>query len=91
MNFLTDTPEQHQEALQIYADLARYAVSLGGTVSAEHGVGKKTMPDGSAGMVPYLELVYGQTGLRAMARVKSVFDPNWILNRGTMMPPEARA
>ena len=38
--------------------------------------------------VPYLELMYGVDGLREIARVKKVFDPNGILNVGNMVPRE---
>ena len=86
-NFITRNKEELSVAGGLYMDLARKAISLGGTISGEHGVGKKTVNiDGRER--PYLELMYGTAGLREIARVKKVFDPNNILNAGNMVPRE---
>jgi len=53
-------------------------VSRGGTVSAEHGIGKIKHA--------FMEIMVGEPGLREMARVKSIFDPAGILNRGNIFP-----
>ncbi len=50
-------------------------------------MGKKTIiKDGKE--IPYLQLMYGQEGLKEIARVKKVFDPNGILNIGNMIPKD---
>ena len=49
---------------------------MGGTVSAEHGVGKLK--------VPFLKLMYGEEGLRQMKAVKRIFDLNGRLNPGNL-------
>ena len=54
------------------------AVSLGGTVSAEHGIGKIKHA--------YLKEMYGETGINEMLRIKKVFDPNYILGVGNIFP-----
>lgn len=86
LNFLGDDAAQMERAVAIYAELARTAVGLGGTVSAEHGVGKKQIrtPDGRN--VPYLELMYGVDGLHALADLKRQLDPAWVLNPDTLIP-----
>ena len=54
------------------------AVSLGGTISAEHGVGKIKHE--------YLKLMYGEAGVNEMQRVKKIFDPNFMLGRNNIFP-----
>ena len=51
-----------------------YAVTLGGTITGEHGVGlaKKS----------FLPRALGQTNLRIMRDFKRIMDPNGILNPG---------
>ncbi|MCM8794246.1 MAG: FAD-binding oxidoreductase [Candidatus Omnitrophica bacterium] len=79
-NLLPTTEEEFKQALEVYAAIAKKAVSLGGTVSAEHGIGKIR--------IPYLEMMVGPEGLKEMARVKKALDPNGILNPGTLIPAE---
>ncbi len=57
---------------------ARRAVELGGTVSAEHGIGRLKHD--------FLRVQYGDEGLAEMAAVKTAFDPALVLNRGVMFP-----
>ena len=91
LNFLPDDAEGAKRAKLAYSHLAAKAVALGGTISAEHGVGKKTVLDESARTVPYLQVLYGVAGLRAIAKVKKALDPNAILNIGNMVPAEMLA
>jgi D-lactate dehydrogenase (cytochrome) len=49
---------------------------LGGTVSAEHGIGKLKRK--------YLDAMMGERYLNEMAELKRAFDPNGILGRGNM-------
>jgi glycolate oxidase len=53
-------------------------VELGGTVSAEHGLGKRK--------AHLLALQYTPAQIEAMKEVKRHLDPNWILNRGNIFP-----
>ena len=87
MNFLSDSEAEHVCAMEQYSALAQLAIALGGTVSAEHGVGKKVITvDGEP--LPYLELMYGREGLDETAAVKRALDPALILNLGNMLPRE---
>jgi len=88
LNFLAADDAEMSLARRLYTTLARKAVSLGGTVSAEHGVGKKRIWLETGETVPYLQLMFGEAGLQEMSKLKRQLDPGWILNRGTMMPPE---
>ena len=84
-NFITRTDAEMAFAKQLYVKLAKKAVALGGTISAEHGVGKKTVAlDGN--QVPYLQLMFGKRGLRQIAAAKRALDPHLILNVGNMVP-----
>jgi glycolate oxidase len=47
---------------------------LGGTISGEHGVGLVQKP--------YLDVVFTPEHFRIMKGIKSVFDPNHIMNPG---------
>lgn len=88
MNFFYEDAQDLVRARGLYLKLARTAVSLGGTISAEHGVGKKTLADEQGVVRPYLWYQYGDAGLREIAEVKRVFDPEGVLNGGNMIPAE---
>lgn len=85
VDFLPADATEQDAAMQQYIVLARTAIELGGTITAEHGVGKKTLPiDGRN--VPYLELMYGVEGLEEIAAAKRALDPAAVLNLGNMIP-----
>jgi FAD/FMN-containing dehydrogenase len=64
------------DAAPLLEEFARHAVALGGTVSAEHGLGKR-----KAG---YLRLQYTAEDIEKMRAVKRRLDPGNILGRGTL-------
>lgn len=82
-NFLCENAEDQALARALYLQLVRKAVALGGTISAEHGVGKKRLADEQGVSRPYLWYQYGDA-YREIAAVKHVFDPKGILNGGNM-------
>src|SRR5208283_3708893 len=65
-------------ANELIVDFARMAVALGGTVGAEHGLGKR-----KAHLLP---LLYNADQIQAMRDVKSHLDPQWLLGRNTLFP-----
>lgn len=67
-------------ARELYMRFIRRAVSVGGTVSAEHGVGKIKRE--------YLRELYGDKHLREMAALKRAFDPACVLGRGNIFGEE---
>jgi D-lactate dehydrogenase (cytochrome) len=77
VNMLPDTCERLVEAKRLYADFAREAVAMGGSVSAEHGIGKLKRE--------YLALQYGPRAMGDMRAVKNALDPDGILNPGDML------
>lgn len=81
VNMLPATPEQASRANELLKEFAMEAVRLGGTVSAEHGLGKR-----KAGL---LSLQYAPEHIEAMMEVKRRLDPHWLLGRGTLFPAPA--
>jgi FAD/FMN-containing dehydrogenase len=59
-------------------EVLRVAVALGGTVSAEHGIGLLK--------VPFLADVMDPVALELARAVKNAFDPRGILNPGKLLP-----
>jgi FAD/FMN-containing dehydrogenase len=66
------------EAGPLLEEFARHAAALGGTVSAEHGLGKRK--------AHFLKLQYSEEDLEKMRVVKRRLDPKGILGRGTLWP-----
>ena len=69
-----DIPDDRWKAImdEYIPELFRLAVRLGGTITAEHGIGILKRP--------YISIGIGKAELALMARIKSAFDPNGILN-----------
>ncbi|MFH0815866.1 MAG: FAD-binding oxidoreductase [Methanobacteriota archaeon] len=84
-NFISENAEELAMAKNLYVGLAERAVSLGGTLSGEHGMGKKVL-DVRGKPTPYIELMYGRKGMEEIASVKKALDPRRILNAGNVVP-----
>ena len=88
VNILPRDDAEAAAARETYGRFVERAVRLGGTVSAEHGVGKIKRE--------YLRALYGERHLREMAELKRAFDPACVLGRGNVFaeeflpPPGAR-
>ena len=80
VNILPRTDDEALKAREIYLQFVTRAVEVGGTISAEHGIGKLKRE--------YLRLLYSDDHLREMAAVKRAFDPACILGRGNMFSEE---
>src|SRR5215471_8078613 len=76
VNILPRNDAEAEKAWAIYRTFIRRAVGVGGTISAEHGIGKLKRE--------YLRALYGDIHLREMAALKRAFDPAGILGRGNM-------
>ena len=75
-NILPKNANEAEKARHIYGRCVAQAIMLGGTVSAEHGIGKLKRK--------YLAAMMGERYLNEMADLKKAFDPNSILGRGNM-------
>ena len=76
VNILPRDDDEAAQAREIYRCFIGHAVELGGTISAEHGIGKLKRE--------YLRELYSEKHLREMAALKQAFDPAGILGRGNM-------
>ncbi len=65
-----------QKMGSIQNELVKLAVSYGGSVTAEHGCG--------IWKAPYLNMEHKEEVIELMRKIKSIFDPNNILNPGKM-------
>ena len=76
VNILPRSLAEYEQGKALYLDWAKQVVAMGGSVSAEHGIGKiKT---------DFLKLMYGDAGIRQMQTLKNRFDPHGLLNRGNL-------
>ncbi|HET6979110.1 MAG TPA: FAD-binding oxidoreductase [Pyrinomonadaceae bacterium] len=76
VNILPRDDAEGARARDFYVQFLKYAASVGGTLSAEHGVGKLKRD--------YLHFFYTDDQLREMAAIKKALDPNGILGRGNI-------
>ncbi len=78
LNIMPQDLDELLAAEKLALEFAKHGVSMGGTVSGEHGIGRLKHA--------FLEALYGAGGLVEMAALKAAFDPAGILNRGVMFP-----
>lgn len=78
-NFALDLRDkkQRENFEKAKTELFRLAVSLGGTLSGEHGIGCQK--------ADFLPLALDKTAMKLMKQIKNVFDPNYILNPEKML------
>jgi glycolate oxidase len=74
--------EEIHRVEEAFAEIFDEAISLGGTITGEHGVGTVK--------APYLEWKVGSAGIDVMKGIKQVFDPNGIMNPGKIFAKSAR-
>jgi D-lactate dehydrogenase (cytochrome) len=76
LNILPKNEEEYLKGKIIYIAICKKAAELGGTISAEHGIGKlKT---------DYFIDMYGKEIIMEMAELKKTLDPNMILGSGNI-------
>ena len=80
VNILPRDDGEATKAREIYVQFLQRAAAVGGTLSAEHGIGKLKRD--------YLRLFYSEESLREMAALKRAFDPAGILGRGNIFSEE---
>jgi FAD/FMN-containing dehydrogenase len=76
INLFPASADEARQVEDLMHEFAEYVVSLGGTVAAEHGIGKT-----KTGL---LKLMYSALDIDAMRAVKHRLDPDWLLGRGTI-------
>ena len=75
-NIMPRTDEEYARGKALYTRWAEEIVRMGGSVSAEHGIGKLK--------IWLLQKLYSEKDLQAMADLKRLFDPQMRLSPGNM-------
>jgi glycolate oxidase len=76
-------PLQSERAEKAGAEILKLCVDVGGCLSGEHGIGiekRDLMP-----------LQFNEVDLAVQMRIKSVFDPQWLLNSAKVFPLAEKA
>ncbi len=76
---ISSMPRNLQElttGMDIYREFAQAAVACGGSISAEHGVGKIK--------AKFLKIMYSEDQISQMKCLKQAFDPKMLLNPGNI-------
>jgi FAD/FMN-containing dehydrogenase len=81
INVLPPNRAEWERAMRLMKKFAAAAVEMGGTVSAEHGLGKRKRE--------YLPLQFTPGQIETMHAIKRRFDPHWLLGRGTLFETPA--
>lgn len=76
VNILPNSTEEYKRGRELYLEWARRVVEMGGSISAEHGIGKLKSA--------FLEMMYGCEAIKEMRELKRLFDPEMRLNPGTL-------
>ena len=80
-NVIPRSYEDVERGRQMLVELARLVIEMGGCPLAEHGVGRNPVKQA------LLRMLYGESGIEAMRRVKLSLDPSWKLAPGVLFPP----
>jgi len=73
-------PAEAEKAEHAGADILRLCVEVGGCLTGEHGVGIEKRD--------LMTVQFSPSDLVVQMRIKSVFDPKWLLNPGKVFPLE---
>jgi len=71
-----DNPEQIETGHKAIEEIFKVAVSLGGTLSGEHGIG--------ISKAPFMSMAFTKEEMELFRSIKRTFDPNNILNPNKM-------
>jgi len=77
-NYFPKDQKEEERVSRLYEEAARKVISMGGTIAAEHGIGKLKHK--------YLEMMYGKEGILEMVAVKKILDPACILGLDNIFP-----
>lgn len=74
----SNDPVQSEKAELAGAEILKLCVEVGGCLSGEHGIGIEKRD--------LMRTQYTETDLAVQMRIKSIFDPDWLLNPGKVFP-----
>ena len=78
MLFDEDDPEQVQQILRLSEEILEYCISIGGTITGEHGVGVEKLH-----MMPKL---FNPDTIETFKKIKTTFDPDHAINDAKLIP-----
>ena len=73
---------QAERAEEAGAEILNLCVAVGGCLTGEHGVGIEKRD--------LMRVQFTETDLAVQMRIKTVFDPKWLLNPAKVFPLEGR-
>jgi FAD/FMN-containing dehydrogenase len=73
---LPETQQEWERGTEVAVELAREVVAMGGTIGAEHGLGKRK--------AHLLSIQYNAAEIEAMRSIQRRFDPQQLLGQGTL-------
>ena len=82
INYNMNDPAQIERAQCAGADILKLCVEVGGCLTGEHGVGVEKRD-----LMPFQ---FSREDLEQQMRVKTAFDPQWLLNPAKVFPLEGR-
>jgi glycolate oxidase len=74
--------EQTQKTIAAGREILEYCISVGGSITGEHGVGMEKMD--------MMDVLFNEDDLTVMHRLKDVFNPDGALNPQKMLPTTRR-
>lgn len=78
-----NAPEEAEKAEAAGADILKLCVEVGGCLTGEHGVGIEKRD--------LMTVQFSPVDLAVQMRIKSVFDPRWLLNPAKVFPLDVSA
>jgi len=79
----SNNPEEARNAELAGAEILKLCVEVGGCLTGEHGVGIEKRD--------LMRAQFSDADLAVQMRIKTVFDPSWLLNAGKVFPLETVA
>ncbi|MEX2213988.1 MAG: FAD-linked oxidase C-terminal domain-containing protein [Phycisphaeraceae bacterium] len=80
MMFDEDDPTQVQHVLKLSEDILEYCVSVGGTITGEHGVGVEKLH--------LMHTMFNPDTIDTFQKIKKTFDPQQRVNEGKLVPSD---
>ena len=77
VNLIPDTYSKYLESIEIITKWATYITSNGGSVTAEHGIGKLKKQ--------LLKLMVKEDDIKAMKHIRKLLEPKGLINQGTLL------
>src|SRR5690606_32341665 len=71
-------PDQVKRIIRMSEEILEACVAAGGALTGEHGIGVEKRE--------YMPMIFGETDLEMMRRVRGVFNPRNLLNPGKVFP-----